>query len=382
MAGISGRPRFRPLDWMDGATSAAGPKLSHPDHPQPGPGVHRLCHSALQSARDRGESALAPKAGVPGRANPASLLESNSVPEQPVLCLYDPLKREWRPVDAISDTIVPWTIDWLACYEVWLATGRWTGGRKASGTESRWPCPEAIAGHRRNAPPVPSSAAECRFPGRKTARSAFSRSTEAGYAECSRQPFSQRWRIAISAVAPSRGTSISSLERRRAASSHWGWVRDSEPTKSATSTSNAAARSFRPSGTESSAGSGGDGAIRDSSSRTRYDRAALERMLSECFGSMKFGRARTRLCIPSFDGRYGETYIFKTPHHPDFTNDAEDRMTKVAMATAAAPTFFRPFEDAGYTFRRRAACLRTIPSWSLWPTRCRVSRYLANASAY
>ena len=73
-------------------------------------------------------------------------------------------------------------------------------------------------------------------------------------------------------------------------------------------------------------------------------------MLSECFGSTKFGRARTRLCIPSFDGRYGETYIFKTPHHPDFTRDAEDRMTKVAMATAAAPTFFRPFEDAGYTF--------------------------------
>ena len=48
--------------------------------------------------------------------------------EQPVLCLYDPLKFEWLPVDAISETIVPWTIDWLACYEVWLATGDWTGG--------------------------------------------------------------------------------------------------------------------------------------------------------------------------------------------------------------------------------------------------------------
>lgn len=82
----------------------------------------------------------------------------------------------------------------------------------------------------------------------------------------------------------------------------------------------------------------------------RYDRDALERVLSECFGSTKFGDARTRLCIPSVDGRYGETYIFKTPHHPDFTKDAADRMTKVAMATAAAPTFFRPYEDAGYTF--------------------------------
>ena len=25
-------------------------------------------------------------------------------------------------------TIVPWTIDWLACYEGWLATGEWAGG--------------------------------------------------------------------------------------------------------------------------------------------------------------------------------------------------------------------------------------------------------------
>jgi len=48
--------------------------------------------------------------------------------EQPVLCLCDPLKSEWLPVDAIADTTVPWTIDWLACYEVWLATGNWTGG--------------------------------------------------------------------------------------------------------------------------------------------------------------------------------------------------------------------------------------------------------------
>ena len=82
----------------------------------------------------------------------------------------------------------------------------------------------------------------------------------------------------------------------------------------------------------------------------RYDRDALARVLSDCFGNLKFGDARTRLCIPSVDGRYGETYIFKTPHHPDFTKDAAESMVKVAMATAAAPTFFRPFEDGGYTF--------------------------------
>lgn len=48
--------------------------------------------------------------------------------DQPFLCLYDPASHEWEPSDAIADTIIPWTIDWLACYEGWLATGIWTGG--------------------------------------------------------------------------------------------------------------------------------------------------------------------------------------------------------------------------------------------------------------
>ena len=82
----------------------------------------------------------------------------------------------------------------------------------------------------------------------------------------------------------------------------------------------------------------------------RYDREALNEILHEALGDRKFGEARTRLCIPSFDGRYGEVYIFKTPHHPDFRLDAREYMTKVAEATSAAPTFFRPLEDGGYTF--------------------------------
>lgn len=82
----------------------------------------------------------------------------------------------------------------------------------------------------------------------------------------------------------------------------------------------------------------------------RYDRKALMCILHETFGNRKFGEAQTRLCIPSFDGLYGEVYIFKTPHHPDFRRDAKEQMTKIAAATSAAPTFFRPLEDGGYTF--------------------------------
>lgn len=49
-------------------------------------------------------------------------------PELPLLCLYDPDIQEWHPGLPVARTIIPWTIDWLACYEGWLATGKWTGG--------------------------------------------------------------------------------------------------------------------------------------------------------------------------------------------------------------------------------------------------------------
>ena len=49
-------------------------------------------------------------------------------PELPLLCLYDPDAREWHSGLAVARTIIPWTIDWMACYEGWLATGEWTGG--------------------------------------------------------------------------------------------------------------------------------------------------------------------------------------------------------------------------------------------------------------
>lgn len=49
-------------------------------------------------------------------------------PVHPMLCLFDPEAGEWTPASLLSETTVPWTIDWLACYEGWRATGKWTGG--------------------------------------------------------------------------------------------------------------------------------------------------------------------------------------------------------------------------------------------------------------
>jgi hypothetical protein len=58
----------------------------------------------------------------------------------PMLCLFDAEAGQWSPAELLSETTVLWTLDWLACYEGWRATGEWTGGgrhappRQAQGT--------------------------------------------------------------------------------------------------------------------------------------------------------------------------------------------------------------------------------------------------------
>ena len=53
--------------------------------------------------------------------------------DDPTLCLFDPRTEEWSPSVPIAETIVPWSLDWLACYEHWLMTGIWTGGGRHAG---------------------------------------------------------------------------------------------------------------------------------------------------------------------------------------------------------------------------------------------------------
>ena len=42
------------------------------------------------------------------------------------ICLY--FGNEFKTSMYISDTIVPWAIEWLFYYEIWLITGTWLGG--------------------------------------------------------------------------------------------------------------------------------------------------------------------------------------------------------------------------------------------------------------
>lgn len=82
----------------------------------------------------------------------------------------------------------------------------------------------------------------------------------------------------------------------------------------------------------------------------RYSQKALREILGEKLGDRTIGDARLRLCIPCFDGCHSEVYVFKTPHHPDYRTDRFDPMIRAALATAAAPVYFRPLVEGGYTF--------------------------------
>jgi predicted acylesterase/phospholipase RssA len=80
-----------------------------------------------------------------------------------------------------------------------------------------------------------------------------------------------------------------------------------------------------------------------------YERAPLQAFLTEALGSKLLGDSTVRLCVPAFDGRHSEVFVFKTPHHRDYKFDRFDPMVKVGLATAAAPTYFQPLEHNEYT---------------------------------
>ncbi len=42
------------------------------------------------------------------------------------ICLYR--HQEFSKRKILANTIIPWTIEWLYFYEIWLATGEWCGG--------------------------------------------------------------------------------------------------------------------------------------------------------------------------------------------------------------------------------------------------------------
>lgn len=80
----------------------------------------------------------------------------------------------------------------------------------------------------------------------------------------------------------------------------------------------------------------------------KYDHQQLRTELEDIFGERKLGESKTRLVIPSMDVNSGKVHLWKTAHNERFVQDYMARMVDVAMATAAAPTYFQAFlTDAG-----------------------------------
>lgn len=70
--------------------------------------------------------------------------------------------------------------------------------------------------------------------------------------------------------------------------------------------------------------------------------------LLRVFGHEVLDDAKTRVVIPSFEGEYGEPFLYKTPHHPDYQMDRHKALVDIAQHTAAAPSYFAAVENHGY----------------------------------
>lgn len=78
--------------------------------------------------------------------------------------------------------------------------------------------------------------------------------------------------------------------------------------------------------------------------RPKYAQTVLHQELQNAFRvdgrQPRLKNSKCRLVIPSYYAAGGESHIFRTPHHPGVTGDAETEAADVALATASAPTFF------------------------------------------
>jgi hypothetical protein len=78
----------------------------------------------------------------------------------------------------------------------------------------------------------------------------------------------------------------------------------------------------------------------------RYSPEPLRKALSKIFEKKTLADSRVRLLIHSFDASKADIHIYKTAHSRRLMMDYRVEAVEVAMATAAAPTYF-PRYDSG-----------------------------------
>jgi len=75
---------------------------------------------------------------------------------------------------------------------------------------------------------------------------------------------------------------------------------------------------------------------------TKYKTDALKALLKDekCFGKTLVGDLKHRVVIPAINYTKGTPSFFKTPHHRELHRDWQHQLVDVALASAAAPTYF------------------------------------------
>ena len=69
----------------------------------------------------------------------------------------------------------------------------------------------------------------------------------------------------------------------------------------------------------------------------QYDRRHLDELLSQRLGDKTLRGSKYRLLIPSTEGRNGEVYVFKTPHHPGYTLDGDELLLRHVALVSLRP---------------------------------------------
>jgi patatin-like phospholipase/acyl hydrolase len=79
---------------------------------------------------------------------------------------------------------------------------------------------------------------------------------------------------------------------------------------------------------------------------TRYNPRPLREALERAFGKRTLADSKVRLLVPSFDACKPDIHIYKTAHSKRLMMDYKVEAVEVAMATAAAPTYFPAYDSS------------------------------------
>ena len=81
---------------------------------------------------------------------------------------------------------------------------------------------------------------------------------------------------------------------------------------------------------------------------SKFDQQILKEKLEDAYGATAtLDVSATRLVIPTYDSLTDSLWVYRTPHGPFKNNQKGHNAVEVALATAAAPTYFDPFNIKG-----------------------------------